>query len=143
MEKQAAEMMGEPVLAGAVIATAGTLSKMAVGAAVGGLAGAAIGSAMARKSGPTALPGDYKGLMYVAAGPSKVGFFAVKRGLLKNAIKAPLFEVPRGQVRGFEVGGGTLSSSITVTMADGSVYALECGRALKGKAEKVRRELGV
>jgi hypothetical protein len=143
MEKTAAQLMGEQVIAGAIIASPGTSGRMAVGAAggvVGSAVAAAAATAMNRGKEPTT-PGNHQGLMYVAIGPNKLAFFSVKRGLLKSSIKELLVAVPRSKVAQFEIGGGALTSSLTVALHDGTNYRMEVPRAYKGKVQKVQRAL--
>jgi hypothetical protein len=148
MDKVAARLMGEPVIAGAMIATAGTGGKMALGAgaaAVGGIVGSAVvaaaQTALGRDMKEPTTPGSHQGLMYVAVGPTKVAFFSVRRGLLKASIKELLVEVPRDDVAQFEVGGGALTSSLAVVLRDGTNYRLEVARAYRGKAQRVQQAL--
>lgn len=148
MEKAAAQLLGEPVVIGATIATKGTLSKMAVtagafqaGGVIGGLAGSAIGAALGNNAKAPTTPGNYKGLAFIAVTPTNVAFFSVKRGLLKNSIKELLVQHPRADLAGMEVGGG-LIPSVTVAFNDGTIYALEVAKLQKGKADKVKQELG-
>lgn len=144
MDKKAAELMGEPVVAGSTIQTAGTggaTMTAGVGGALGGALGGAIASSVA---GSRQKPGtlDHKGLMYMAAGPQSFALFSVKRGLLKNSIKEMLVKVPRSSVQAIDLGGGMLVSGLSVMLSDGTTYALEVPRAMKGKAQKVVKEMG-
>jgi hypothetical protein len=148
MDKVAAHMLGEQVVVGATIATKGTLSKMAVsagafqaGGVIGSLAGSAIGAALGSNAKAPTTPGNYKGLAYIAVTPTQVAFFSVKRGLLKNSIKELLAQHPRGDLAGMEVGGGIIPS-VTVAFNDGTIYAMEVAKIQKGKADKVKQELG-
>lgn len=146
MEKVAAQMLGEPVFAGAVMQTAGTGGATMMGAgsgAVGGALGQMAGQALAGKLGkPGTLPGSYKGLVYVAATDTRIAVFSVKRGLLKNSVKELLVTHPRAELAALEIGGGALVSGVTLSLTDGTTYALEVARALKGKAQKFKAALG-
>ena len=72
MEKQAGELLGETVAA-AVQLEAQALVKNAMG---GGILGNLAGNALAGVEVKDAsLPGDHKGIIYMAVGGSKVGFF--------------------------------------------------------------------
>lgn len=139
MEKVAAEKLGEPVVAGVVVASKGHLLKMGVTAGVGGLVGAAAGAAVgARTERNTQLINDYKGLMYIGLGPTKLGIYGVKRGLLKNSITEMLLSVPRAEVASLEVGKG-FTAPVTITLKDGTAYTMEVARAFKSKAEKLEK----
>lgn len=149
MDKKAAELLGEPVVAGGICQSAGVGKAMmtaGMGGAVGGVAGsmigAAIGSKMQGKSSEPTTPGGQTGLMYMAVTPTRVGFFSAKRGLLAPSVKELLVTHGRQEVAGLEIGGG-IAPSVHVSFHDGTVYKLEVPRASKGKIDKVKRELGV
>ncbi len=146
MDKAATQLLGEPVTAGAVVQTAGTggATAMSAGsAALGGALGRVAGDALAGKLGkPGSLPDNYKGLVYIAATDTRIALFSVKRGLLKNSVKELLVTHPRSDLAVLEIGGGALVSGVTLSFTDGTSYALEVARALKGKAQKFKGALG-
>ena len=76
--------------------------------------------------------------MILAAGKTKLGFFAMKRGLLSNTVGALLTERNRDEVSGFAVAEkGLATSAVDIAFKDGSACALEVPRASKGKAQKL------
>jgi hypothetical protein len=153
MEKDAAAAMNEDVSLCAVVASRGTGGRVAaatmasqalnIGGAVGSAA-AAMGASAAASKGATAFePGSYHGYMVLAAGKTKLGFFAMKRGLLGNSVGALLGERGREEVSRFAVDGkGIATSAVDIEFKDGSSYALEVPRASKGNAQKLQKELG-
>jgi hypothetical protein len=143
MDKVAGELLGENVLAGATIASRGHISKMALaaGGAIGGAVGGAIAGAMQGARKPPTTPGGHRGLIYIAAGPSKLAFFAVKQGWLSNSIDKLLIAHPRADVVQMDVQGGMIPK-INIVLADGTDYALECGMAFLGKVKRVQGALG-
>ncbi len=147
MEKQATQMLGEQVTAGAVLQTAGTGGATAIGAgsaAIGGALGRVAGEALAgRMAKPGSFPNNYKGLLYVAATETRIAIFSAKRGLLKNSVKELLVTHPRTAITSLEIGGGALVSGVTLALSDGTTYAMEAPRAVKGKAQKLKAALGV
>ncbi len=154
MEKDAEKAMNEEVTLCAVVASRGTGGRVAGAAMAGqvmnigggavGAAAAAMGaSAMNSKKETTFLPGDHKGYMILAAGKTKLGLFAMKRGLLSNTVGELLAERGRDEVSSFVVDGkGIATSAVDIEFKDGSAYLLEVPRASKGKAEKLQKELG-
>lgn len=148
MEDAAAAQMGEPVLAGADIATPGVIVRAGVSAGIGGAIGVGIAMGAERLARGAQIkdattPEGYKGLMCIAAGPTKLAFFEYKRGLLRNSGGRLLVAVPRSSVAAFEFGCGTLATMFSVLLCDGTHYALEVARARKGKAETVRQRLNL
>jgi hypothetical protein len=85
------------------------------------------------------LPGG-EGVYYVAVGPTKVGFFSIKRGLFKNSLDGLLVEHPRSDVREVEIKKGFMPVARFV-FADGTNYVLMCPRIQHGKLKKVQRLL--
>jgi hypothetical protein len=140
MENAAASLMGEPVVAGAVVLTKGTTSRMALSG--GGMVGGLIAGAVSAARKPPSTPGNHRGHVYVAVGATKVAFFSVKQGLLKQSIQGLLVEHPRADVTAFDV-GGALVTSILVVLKDGTNYELECGAMLRGRAHKLKQALAV
>ncbi len=153
MEKDAAKVLGEEVSVGAVVASRETGGRITGGAIAGGvmhIAGAA--GATAAMLGAQALesrrqtpvtPGDHKGLIFVAVGRSKLGFFELKIGLVKNSLGRLLVELPRDDLVRFQVDPkGVTTSAVDVETKDGTVYGLEVARANRSKAQRVQRELG-
>lgn len=147
MDKGAAEKLGEPIVAEVVVSSKGHLLKMGVSAGIaggiGGVVGSAAGAAAGRMVGGKAekagqLPGDYKGLIYLGLGPTKLGIFSAKRGMLASKADQLLLAVPRSEVETLAVGKG-FTAPVTITLKDGTTYTLEVARAFKGKAEKVEQ----
>jgi hypothetical protein len=140
MEKAASELMGEPVLQGATIASRGHISKLALGG-IGGAVGAVVVGAIASARKQPSVPGNHKGFIYLAIGPTKLALFAVKQGWLSNSIDKLLAEHLRSDVAAMEVKGGMIPS-INILLADGTDYSLECALMFLGKAKKVKEILG-
>ncbi len=139
MEKQASAALGEQVVAGALVSSAGTGKAMGL-RSFGAQLGGAIGSGIAQAAGgppKVTSPGGYQGVMYMAVGPTKVGFFGTKQGLIGRSLKDLLLTVSRGSITTFEMHGGALTCPLAVALDDGTVFALEVPRAEKGKTEKI------
>ena len=145
MESDAAAKLGEAVELTTVVSPHGqgkTLMTAGVIRQVAGVAGALAVTHRSAKERPDT-PGGFKGgYMVLALGATKVGFFSMKRGLLKNTAGELIEELPREAITGFELGGGTLTSPLKVTLDDGTVWDLEVPRAQKGKTEKIAHALG-
>ena len=145
MEEQAAEKLGEPVLAGSIVQTSGAgkaaMRGGAVGAtagAIGGIVGGAIADAVSgRMSGPEKDLLGYQGLLYLAVGPTRVGFFRLRQGLLKASVGDVLGILRRDAVTAMTVGGGFATAPVAIVLNDGTTIALEVPRIHKGRAEKV------
>lgn len=144
MDKKAAEMLGEEVLIQAVVQTTGTgRSMMASGVAgsVGGLIGAAAGEALGGRGKHGDLLG-HQGRMFLLAGPTRIGFFKFKSGLLRASVGEPLGILRRDAVKSITVGGGKLTKAFTVQLEDGTALTLEVPRTETGKIEKVAAMVG-
>ncbi len=136
MSKKADELMGEPVIAGATLEAKKSLLK-SVAFGLGGLAGEALADKAIKEA---SLPGDHEGIHYVAVGPTKVGFFSMKRGLFKPSIDRLLVEHPRSEVQAVEIKSGVMPEAHFV-FQDGTHYVLVCPRIHLGKLKKVREVL--
>ena len=81
-----------------------------------------------------------------ASGGGRGGIVYVKNDNwdpLSNGIGDFLSACPRDQISGFKVAsGGIATSAVDIELQDGGAYELEVPRASKGKAEKLKRELG-
>jgi len=132
MENKASALMREEVLAGVTLEAQQSVQKT-----VGGL----VGNVLARKDlKPTAIPGDHRGIHYVAVGPSKIGFFSMKRGLFKPSLDELLVEHPRDELQTLEIKGGAMPAAVFV-FQDGTNYVLMCPRIHLGKLKKVQQLL--
>ena len=129
MEKKASELLGESVLAGVTLEAGQSVNKM-----LGGAVGIAIAGVESLKA---AVPGDHKGLHYVGVGPTKVGFFSLKRGLFKPSINELLVERPREEVAAVEIKKGAMRP-VHFVFKDATDYVLLCARINTGKLKKVR-----
>ena len=139
MEKKAAELLGVPVVAGAMIATRGTISKMALGG--GGVIGALVQAGVdAVRKAPTT-PGNERGLVYMALTGTDVAFLKVKQGWISQSLVGVLAKHGRDQVAAFEVHAGMVPK-IHFALEDGTNYDLECGMMFVGKVKKVKAQLG-
>jgi hypothetical protein len=132
MDKKASEIMGEPVVAG-VRLEAEELTKDAVGGIVGEVL-----TGFDHK--PASLPGDHKGIHYVAVGPTKVGFFSMKQGFFKNSLDKLLAQHSRSDVQTVEIESAVMPSAHFV-FRDGTHYVLVCPRMNLGKLKQVRELL--
>ena len=144
MEQQAAGKLGETVLAGSIVQTAGTARSMmrdgiggAVGGTVAGVVGGMAAEALASHGGGGAELLGYRGLLYVAVGPTRVGFFRLKQGFLRDSLGDVLGILRRDAVTSVTVGSGKLTAPMTATLNDGTTLQLEVSRVHRGKAEKV------
>jgi len=143
MKSKVAAKTNESISLAVVVSSKGMGKKMMMTAGVAGvagMAGQAIASATMNKKAPTS-PGEHSGYIVMALGPSKLSFFKMKRGLLSNSPGDLLVEVPRESVTNYAIGGGALTSELTIELNDGTVWALEVPKVGKGKAEKLRKEL--
>lgn len=156
MEKKAAELIGEPVLAGAILTPKGHTKQVAkstvageaasaLGGAAGGLlfntvsaAGEAITEKVTGASQSPSLPGDLKEPVYLAVGANSVGFCSIKTGLLRMSPQTLLAHYPRSQVEGLAIGGG-LVPEVRFRLHDGTEYLFECPRAYLGKLRQVEK----
>lgn len=145
MEQQAAEKLGEAVIAGSIVQTSGSgrasMRTGAASAAAGGLAGA-LGSAFAdvlsgKVGGPTKDLLGYEGLLYLAVGPTRIGIFRLKQGLLKSSVGDVLGILRRDAVTAMTVGDGRITAPVAIWLNDGTTLALEVPRIHRGNAGKV------
>jgi hypothetical protein len=132
MDKKASEFMGESVIAGVRLE-----AKEAVKSAVGGVIGEILTSANRK---PASLPGDHEGIHYVAVGPTKIGFFTIKRGLFRNSLGELLVEHPRSDLQEMEIAGGVMPA-VHFVFRDGTHYVLVCPRIKLGKVKKIKEML--
>ena len=139
MEKDAARLLGENVLAGATVASKGHTSRVAT-AGVGGAIGGLVAGAISAGRKPPTTPGGHTGLMFLAASPSKLAIFAVKQGLMNVSIDRLLVEHPVEQVRAIEI-KTAIVPKVNIVLTDGTNYALECGLFFLGKVKKVKAAL--
>jgi len=133
MNKKASELMGEPVIAGVTLEA----KESIIAGIVGGVVGAALADVVLK---PASVPGGHTGIHYVAVGPTKVGFFSMKRGLFKPSLDKLLVEHPRSEVRAVEIQGGLMPKAHFV-FRDGTHYVLMCPRIHLGKLKRVRELL--
>ena len=137
MEKQASEMMGEAVVA-AVQLEAQALVKGAMG---GGILGTLAGNALAGvEVKDTSLPGDHKGIIFMAVGKNKVGFFSVKQGIFKNSLNEKLAEFSCSDVKVVEIEKGMMPTA-HIVFQDGTHYALKCAKMNVKNLNKVKELL--
>lgn len=134
MHKKASEIMGQDVEAGVQL-EAKELVKGAVGKSlVGSLTGAALtGSEVQGES----LPGDHKGIIYMAVGANAVAFFSVKQGLFKNSLTQLLSQFPRSEVQAVEIEKATMPTA-HIVFQDGTHYALKCAKINVKNLKKVQ-----
>ena len=132
MNKKASELMGEAVIAGVTLEAQESIKSV-----VGGVVGEVLAGVDLK---PASVPGDHKGIHYVAVGPTKVGFFSMKRGLFKPALDKLLVEHSRSDVQTVEIKSGIMPAAHFV-FRDGTHYALTCPRINLGKLKKVQELL--
>jgi len=132
MNKKASEIMGESVIAGVTLE-----AQEAVKSMVGGVVGGILTGVDVK---PASLPGDHEGIHYVAVGPTKVGFFSVKRGLFKNSLDKLLVQHSRSDVQTVEIKSGIMPA-VHFVFQDGTHYVLTCPRIHLGKLKKVQELL--
>lgn len=136
MDKKASELMGESVIAEVTLeAQKSVIKSMASG--LGGIAGEVLADVAVK---PASAPGDHEGIHYVAVGPTKVGFFSMKRGLLKPSLDELLVEHPRSDVQAVEIKSGMMPA-VHFVFRDGTHYVLMCPRINLGKLKKVQELL--
>jgi hypothetical protein len=132
MDEKASEIMGEAVIAGVTLE-----AQESVRSAVGGVVGDVLAGVDVKEA---SLPGDHTGIHYVAVGPTKVGFFSMKRGLFKPSLDQLLVEHSRDDVQTVEIKSGMMPA-VHFVFRDGTHYALMCPRINLGKLKKVRELL--
>jgi hypothetical protein len=133
MNKKASEIMGEAVIAGVALEAREAIKDM-----VGGVVGEVLVAGVDVKA--ASVPGDHEGLHYVAVGPTKVGFFSMKRGLFKPSLDKLLVEHSRSDLQAVEVKRGVMPA-VHFVLRDGTNYVLVCARINLSKLKRVRREL--
>ena len=134
MHKKASEILGQAVEAGVQL-EAKELVKRAVGT---GLAGGLMGSALAGSDVQgSSLPGDHKGIVYMAVGTDDAAFFSVKQGLFKNSLTQLLSQYPRSEVTAVEIQKGVMPTA-DIVFQDGTHYALKCTKVNVKKLNKVQ-----
>ena len=132
MNKKASELMGEPVIAGVTLEAQEAIKSM-----VGGVIGDVLTGIDLK---PASLPGDHTGIFYVAVGPTKVGFFSMKRGLFKPSLDKLLVQHSRSEVQTVEIKSGIMPT-VHFVFQDGTNYVLMCPRISLGKLKKVQEML--
>lgn len=132
MAKKADEMLGESVVAEVQVEAQASV-KDVVGEVIGG-------ALTGFKAKPASLPGDHEGIFHVAVGPTKIGFFSMKRGLFKASLQELLVEHPRSDLKALEIEKGMMPTAHFV-FEDGTHYALMCARINHGKLKKMRELL--
>ena len=121
----------------------GDMVKKAVarGAVGGGLLGELAGKVVSGGGLKAAtVPGNHKGVVYVAAGTEKVGFFSIKQGLIKTKVGELLVDHPRSDLVGIEIDKGVMPTAHFV-FEDGTHYVLKCARADLKNLKKVQTAL--
>ena len=132
MNKKASEIMGESVIAGVTLEAQESVKSM-----VGGVVGGILTGVDVK---PASLPGDHEGIHYVAVGPTKVGFFSVKRGLFKNSLDKLLVQHSRSDLQTMDIKSGIMPA-VHFVFQDGTHYVLTCPRIHLGKLKKVQELL--
>jgi hypothetical protein len=137
MNKQASAIIGQQVVAG-VSLEAKELVKGAVGnSLVGSLVSSALAGSDVKGS---SLPGDHKGIIYMAVGADDVAFFSVKQGLFKNSLTQLLSQYPRSEVKAVEIEKGVMPTA-HIVFQDGTHYALKCAKINVKNLNKVQELL--
>lgn len=136
MDEKASEILGEPVIAGVTLEAKQSIADV-MGGAIGGALGKAVAGIVLK---PAATPGDHKGIHYVAVGPTKVGFFSMKRGLFKPSLDTLLVEHARRDVEAVELERGMMTTAHFV-FQDGTHYVLMCPGIHRGKLKRVKAAL--
>jgi hypothetical protein len=81
--------------------------------------------------------------LYIAVGPTKVGFFSV-RGTWTHGIAELLLIIPRDSITSFEISrDGWIASPLTIGVRNRASFDLEVPRLFAGKAREVKQVLGV
>jgi len=132
MNKKASELMGEAVIAGVTLEAQESIKSV-----VGGVVGEVLAGVDLK---PASVPGDHKGIHYVAVGPTKVGFFSMKRGLFKPSLDKLLVQHSRSEVQTVEIKSGIMPA-VHFVFRDGTNYVLMCPRIHLGKLKKVQELL--
>ncbi|KPL08045.1 hypothetical protein AMJ86_02155 [bacterium SM23_57] len=123
MDKKASELMGESVIAGVTLEAKKSIIKT-VAFGLGGIGGEVLADIAVK---PASTPGDHEGIHYAAVGSTKVGFFSMKRGLLKPSLDKLLVEHSRNDVQAVEIKKGVMPA-VNFVFRDGTNYVLMCAR---------------
>jgi hypothetical protein len=138
MDKVASEIMQEPVVVEVTVSSRGSAAKMV---AKEGLVGGMVAGTMTGKQGAATTPGDRKGPMFMALGPTKLAFFTLKQGFFKNSAGKLIVEHPRADITALDIEGG-FPPNFSIQFADGTHYALEVGKMFLKHVKKIKEELG-
>ena len=114
--------MGEAVTAGVSLEPKVFIKNVLGGSVLGSLVGRAV--AAAEVKGATS-PGGHKGVIYMAVGPTKIAFFAVKVGFLSNRIGKELDQFPRTAVKAVEIQKDFMPTA-HIMLKDGTHYTMKC-----------------
>lgn len=144
MEQKTSALIGEPVEKTTIVSPRGTGKKMFTTGMATTLGGVVGGLAADRKTKISATGLDnLKGSHIVLAlSPTRLTFFAMKRGLLSNSPGELLAEIPRAEIQAFTIGGGVMTAEVEITLTDGSVVSLETPKAHKGKTKGLAEAMG-
>jgi hypothetical protein len=137
MHKKASAILGQEVVAGVQLEA----KELVRGAVGNSLVGSLMNSALAGSDVKGAsLPGDHKGIIYMAIGADDVAFFSVKQGLFKNSLTQLLAQYPRREVKAVEIEKGLMPTA-HILFQDGTNYALKCAKINVKNLKKVQELL--
>ncbi len=136
IHKKGAEFLapGEKVIAASTIAAVGQFKKSVAFGAVGGLAGAAIGSAIKGKADEAeggSMADDFPDHRQAILALSNQRWLLFEQGAMSGAPKALSAEWPHDQIKAIEIEKGKLTSKVSVVFADGSTAQAEAIKAAK------------
>ena len=136
LHKKSANLLnpGEQIRAAAVVTAPGQFKKQVAFGAIGGLVGAAVGSAVSGKA-----PEPEAGTMADSVPSFRQAILAVsdqrwilfEQSAMSGAAKAVAAHWPLDAVTGIDIDAGKLTSKVHVSFADGSVATLEAVKAAK------------
>lgn len=152
MAIDASEVLGSPQLAGVKVNPRGQGKRSgasASGAAVGGLAGAAISATRGQKAGQqeaewgsASQTPDFGRLAYLAVSTNELALIKLKSGLVTLKLDEVVVRLPRSEVRGAELGKGVSTAPLTITLANGDTWQLEVPGPSKKHAQATVDALG-
>lgn len=129
-------LAGETAIAGTFGQAAGTLGRQVGWGAVGGIAGVAIGEAMAKRRGEATDPGEGGLAGEIPTGKAVMAvthqrFLVFSHGTMSGKPKDLLFECPLAAVESMELGKKRIGSTLVVRFVDGSAVDYDVVKTAK------------
>lgn len=150
MEKEAAEILGEPVLEGVVLLARGSTKKMRAntGGAVGGLLGSAVArlanDKLSKDTTPDQpAPNNYNGGGYLVLTATKVVLFGAGDSRWKQTLGEQVASFASGDIDRFEFGkAGAGVGTLDVLTTGGDRWSFEFSKVVKKKLVRIAESAG-